>query len=349
MAKRTTDKRFDFAERHTNGIFNTFTAASAIYRAKDLVAEATELKAWMDKFERLPSWRAPEFPSYYIVGLVTCLEWHARSRLYDLLQYDPANFTADDVKQAAAASNLEELLRRQITVAQLVAASTLVSDFPKYLVIFDRIFGYLGVTTNAADIVKAGSSDPGQPFVVFQALFERRHRLVHEINNTQVGHWNLRHPASLDEIEEVGHAVIGLMTRLEQKITAAAKGDFPNLIYTADYVSRNDILLGMITDTEDRMTRNILEAEVALLDVPGFEDSIRLSREHLESMSQTLRSMSYAGRKYYDLPGPLLTKLLETRLAFVVELEKQLHEGGIIRNPPTSPPAPPQPAQSAPE
>jgi hypothetical protein len=332
MAKGTTAKRFEFTKRHINGIYNTFTATSAIQRAKNLVEEATELKAWIAKFERSPTWRAVEFPSYYIVGLVTCLEWHARSRLYDLLQYDPANFTADDVKQAAAASNLEELLQKQITVAQLVAASTLISDFRKYLGIFDRIFGYLGVTICAADIVKAGSSDPGQPFVVFDRLFERRHRLVHEIDITQVGHWNLRHPASLDEIEEVGNAVIGLMTRIEHTITASAKGDFPNLFYTAGYVSRNDTLLTMITDAEDRMARNMLEAESVLLDVPKFEDSIRLSREHLESMSQTLGTISYAGRNYYDLPGPLLTELLETRLAFVVELEKQLHEGGVIRS-----------------
>lgn len=197
MGREPIDRRFDFANRHFKGIFDTLNAGSAICRATQLVEEATALKALFVGYERPQPWRPIEFPSYYIVGLVTCLEWHARSRLYDLLQYDPANFAPDDVKQAAAGSNLEALLREHLTVAQLVAASTLVSDFRKYLGIFDRVLAYLGVPTSASAIAKAGPGDPGQAFLAFETLFGRRHRLVHEIDQTQVGHRNLRELVSL--------------------------------------------------------------------------------------------------------------------------------------------------------
>jgi len=330
MAIERNDKRLVFAERYLKGIFDTFNAGSAIHRATQLVEEAKELKALVAGYQHPLNQRPVEFPSYYIVGLVTCLEWHARSRLYDLLRYDPTNVTADDIKQAAAGNNLDVLLREQLTVAQLVAASTLVSDFHKYLGIFNRLLVYLGASKNASEIAKAGPGDPGQAFIRFETLFLRRHCLVHEINHMQVGHWNLRRPVSLDEIEELGNAVIGLMTRLEHTVAAVAKGDFPNLIHPDEHLSRNDRLLAMITEIEDRIVTNMLAADESKLDVPGCEESIRLSREYLKHERDVLYSMNYPGRKYYDLPGPLLTRLYEARLAYLVELEKQLYEGSVI-------------------
>jgi len=330
MSRGPIDKRFDFANRHFKGIFDTLNAGTAIERAMQLAQEAAELKALFAGYERPQPWRPIEFPSYYIIGLVTCLEWHARSRLYDLLRYDSANFTADDLKHAAAGSNLEALLRKQLTVAQLVAASTLVSDFHKYLGIFDRILTYLGTATTASEVAKVGPGDPGQAFLAFETLFTRRHRLVHEIDQTQLGPWHLREPVSLDKAEELGNAVIGLMTRIEHAIAAAAKGDFPNLIHPDEYISRSDRLLTMITDIEERILKDMLAAESVGLDIPGFEASVRLSREYLERERGVMLLMTYPGFRNYEIAEPLLTKLCEARLSYLIELEKQLHEHSVI-------------------
>lgn len=120
------------------------------------------------------------------------------------------------------------------------------------------------------------------------------------------------------------------MTRIEHTIAAAAKGDFPNLIHPDEHISRSDRLLAMITDIEERILKDMLAADSVGLDIPGFEASVRLSREYLEHERGVMLLMTYPGFRSYEVAEPLLTKLCEARLNYLVELEKQLHKNSVI-------------------
>jgi len=186
------DKNIQFLQRYFNFYNNNFTAESAIGRAKQLRDEIKDLSVKLVNVRNDTPYGGFEFTKYYIVGLITCLEWHARSRLCDILTYDPKNIKSDDIKQVAGANIIEQLLHENLTIAQLISASTLVSDIDKYTNIFDRIFIYLNFSDTAANVIKKGDNTVKNNFVILEKLFQDRHVLVHEINETQVGHRNLR-------------------------------------------------------------------------------------------------------------------------------------------------------------
>lgn len=332
MAKGNADKRFTFADRHFKGVFQTFNASAAIWRAEQLVEEAENMRNIIHDNEDKHSLRAIEFPSYYIVGLVTCLEWHARSRLHDLLSYDPINFTADDIKQAAAGSNLEQLLRENVTVAQFVATTTLVSDFKRYFAIFDRIFSYIRIKEKFSRITKRIFEDSGS---IFPELFERRHRLVHEIDHTQIGHWLLQDPISLEEVVNAGRRTIKLMMELEELIELHANQDFPNIFSGAKYVSAENRLISMISDIEN----NIIENFDPYDENHNISDDFRLLFElHGKYRSFELRvleSISYPGQRYYNAWEKITDRFLRDHLNHLVNLQKELREIGRLPDKPT--------------
>ena len=77
-----------FAMTYFRGAFRTFNAASALSRMEKLIEEAEDMAARLrdHPLDGFP-FTYHQFPSFYLVGFVTCLEWHARSRLADLLAY----------------------------------------------------------------------------------------------------------------------------------------------------------------------------------------------------------------------------------------------------------------------
>lgn len=329
MTGSQTYNHFDFANRHFKGLFDTLNAASAISRAEQLLSDIKQMKSILAASPNLDAWHRLEFPNYYIVGLVTCLEWHSRSRLHDLLKYDPKNFSSDDVKSLSG-SKLETLLQENFTVAQLVSASTLVSDFNKYIAIFDRILKYLKIKESVADIVKLDSKNPRRIFGQFEGLFVRRHLLVHEIDPTQIGSWGIRESLSLEEAEELAQAVIDLMMRIESAISKAAKRDFPNLIYAETKKVRAERLLDMILEIEDELIRKIQRSVLNDSILDKFVKSIESSRDHINVETEIISNLEYPGQKYYDLRTPLINALYEGRLAYVSRLAKELFESGAI-------------------
>src|SRR5262245_20411821 len=126
MKRPTTHYLVQFAARYSGGIFDTLNAASALIRAtelfddiiafKDLVKEGEEAGAFYG--DRLVGY---EIISYYAVGLATCLEWHARSRLVDSMIFDPNIIGPSDLKNIATLA-LSQMVAEGITVPQLLGA-----------------------------------------------------------------------------------------------------------------------------------------------------------------------------------------------------------------------------------
>lgn len=118
-----------FAIAYNRGLFRTFNAGAALNRIGQLVEEAEEMATLLGKHrvQRFPA-MLPHFPEYYLVGYVTCLEWHARSRLADLLAHFPDQTTADDLKAVTESGKLREMVVSRLTVPELVGVSASVSS-----------------------------------------------------------------------------------------------------------------------------------------------------------------------------------------------------------------------------
>jgi hypothetical protein len=91
-----------FAMRYGSPTGLYLNAWTALTRLDELIEDARTLKAHLDTVmpeeARWHPWVGAEVVSYYAVGFVTCLEWHARSRLVDLLTFRPALAKSDDLK-----------------------------------------------------------------------------------------------------------------------------------------------------------------------------------------------------------------------------------------------------------
>src|SRR5438093_12323115 len=104
MAQTDPHHLVQFATRHAIGGLRTFDAFSALWRAENLVDDAERLLTLQkhvrgSEFE-FGSYRSTyEIFGYFAVGLVTCLEWHARSRLVDLLTFKPSCIEKKDFDQ----------------------------------------------------------------------------------------------------------------------------------------------------------------------------------------------------------------------------------------------------------
>src|SRR5438034_4227198 len=127
----------DFASRYAGKRFKTLNAASAIWRAEDLVHDAECLAELKLKVEtsKIPFGKVRstyEIINYYIVGYVTCLEWHARSRLVDIMLFRPSCIQPSDVKSIATLA-LSQMVAEGITVPHLLGAASNVSHISEYL------------------------------------------------------------------------------------------------------------------------------------------------------------------------------------------------------------------------
>ena len=84
----TPNRHVAYAGRYASGPVNKFNAFSALERARLLLRETEQIMQMFElegeKDERADWWwNGFEIVPYTLVGLATCLEWHARSRLTD--------------------------------------------------------------------------------------------------------------------------------------------------------------------------------------------------------------------------------------------------------------------------
>ncbi len=139
----------EFASRYARSPFQTLTASAALWRAEELAYDARALLELREAGERKDvrfGNRAGtyEIISYYAVGLVTCLEWHARSRLVDLMMFQPGSIETSDVKNIASLA-ISQMVSEGATIPHLLGAATRVSELTEYLDIFVRIFRNLDI------------------------------------------------------------------------------------------------------------------------------------------------------------------------------------------------------------
>ncbi len=129
---RNTEHLARFTSRYADPTENYLSAFTALSRAELLLEDAAKLKELLDVAQpeetRWAPWFGAEAMSYYAVGFVTCLEWHARSRVVDLLTFDPSVRFADFSPQLGD-KLIVEMMVQNAPIGHLVGASINVPSF----------------------------------------------------------------------------------------------------------------------------------------------------------------------------------------------------------------------------
>src|SRR5262249_13251371 len=201
MKQPTKHHLVDFAARYAATRFQTLNASSALWRAEALVSNAEELLAVQTAAEdnNINFGGRHEITSYFAVGFVTCLEWHARSRLTDLMLYKPSCITASDLERITKVA-LSQMLAERVTVPHLVGAATSVSKIEEYVDVFTRMFDDLDIRVHVERELRSVQGDielyredgDNSLYSVIEELFEYRNQLVHEIGFSVTAHFSLR-------------------------------------------------------------------------------------------------------------------------------------------------------------
>ena len=339
MKQPTKHHLVDFAARYAGTRFQTLNVSSALWRAKALVLDAEEMlevkKAAEDKDitfgSRLSTY---EIISYFAVGFVTCLEWHARSRLIDLMLYKPSCITTSDLESIAKVA-LSQMLAERVTVPHLLGAATSVSRVKEYVAVFIRMFEVLDIKVHVerelrsvqVDIDLYREDGDKSLYSVVEQLFEYRNQLVHEIDLSVIGHFSLRDMWNLDRAVAYGNAIISAIKLLEGHITKYAPQDFPNRL-TAE---------GDAEDEYKKLEKTIASIEAELsgkfqneddLTKP-WEDALATSRRSLRLEIDFLAKAEFLRPvRHLDMRRSVQIDCLKNRLAYLTILKSELDHAG---------------------
>jgi hypothetical protein len=137
LANKKRHYHVDFAARYARTHFPTLNAYSSIWRIESLIEDTRMLDELRELAEAKDirfgnRMRTYEIVDYFPVGFVTCLEWHARSRIVDLLTFAPACIDAKDVRTIDKDA-LSQMAAANVTLPHIVGATTRISGIQDYI------------------------------------------------------------------------------------------------------------------------------------------------------------------------------------------------------------------------
>jgi hypothetical protein len=271
-----------------------------------------------------------EIISYFAVGFVTCLEWHARSRLIDLMLYKPSCITIRDLEGVAKVA-LSQMLAERVTVPHLLGAATNVSRIEEYVAVFTRVFEVLDIKIHVerelrsvqVDIDLYREDEDKSLYSVIERLFEYRDQLVHEIDLSVIGHFSLRDMWNLDRAVAYGNAIISAIKLLEGHITKYAPQDFPNrLTAEGDAEDEYENLEKAIASIEAELSSSFQnEGELT----KAWEDALATSRQSLQLEIDFLAKAEFLRPvRHLDMRRSVQIDCLKNRLAYLTILKSEL-------------------------
>jgi hypothetical protein len=293
-----------FAQAYATGAAqHHFNAATAIGHLSSLIEDIRSLARAADLAERheLPDapwggWQSAQAFSYYSVGTVTCLEWHARSRLSDLLTFRPTSIDPDDLKPLANPRVMTQMISHDVSAAQLVGGMMSVGSANKYLAVFQRIYKALGIETTPYEIVDRIPNPIPQPrpqsaIELLGEIFGYRNDLVHEIGPSVAGAYVNRYHLTAHQAEIWADFSLSCMKALELPITQHADRQFPNMLdQEGKSTTEEERLDAYIIELENLVTERVKEAGRG---EEEWETALKASRSAMEAGS------SYVGFGLY--------------------------------------------------
>jgi hypothetical protein len=331
MKQPQTHHLVDFASRYASQSIRTFTPASALWRALILEDEIDNFitlaeQAEKHKIQFGSVYSSYEIVSYYSVGLVTCLEWHARCRLVHLMQYRPSSIQIADIKGIADLA-ISQMAANGIAVSHLLGAAAKVSSIQEYMRIFQRLFDDLSVAANVERTLRTTrvADAYGQETSLFESLetmYQRRHSLVHEISLSSVGPHPIRDVWSLAEAKAHASNVVVTIRAIEALVTKYAPADFPDRLTEAGAEeSQLEKLTEAIAKLEQEITHSLAHDTEGL---KQWNAALVTQRAGLQAeiefidAAETLRPL-----RYYDVSSMMKEELLRSRLTFLIALKAE--------------------------
>jgi hypothetical protein len=303
---RSTHHDVEFVQSFATSLLPTFNARTALTRAQFLLADAEHLEHVHDSArEEANRGRIKGFDvtDYFAVGYVTCLEWHARSRLADILTHAP-NLIEPKSINALDPDAISQMVAAGATLPDLLAASTKINSLGAYTKVFETIWKALEIATPLKPILTAASLVTGAEESLFQ-LFPRRHGLVHEISVSKIGSYTQRDTWDFQQAIAHGRMVVDLITRIEAEITKAAPDGFPNKLKSDGMPEvQRDILERALPDLLHRISSGLgPDSETAALMNAS-------SKKYIEEQEEFIRlALIDVPKRYYN-PEPVIVDML---------------------------------------
>ncbi|MGF3027390.1 hypothetical protein ACQVP2_31850 [Methylobacterium aquaticum] len=339
-----------FAERYGSFSDSYFNASTALHRLGELIEDVESLKGIFDKVipdeRRWAPWVGAEIVSYYGVGYVTCLEWHARSRLRDLLTFKPEAAKVEDLR-VVKEKIVIEMFTVKVNLASIVAAVTSVSSFEEYMNLFSRVLSAFDPKLDAWGALKTARPGTGKPWVEVQefdelkGLYTSRNDLVHEIGITRVGHPISRDRLDPDEAHRLGELVQRTMLAIEASISAAVPSNFPNLLDNNGFrISEADWIEREIVDLESKIGKTTTALSDGLVEQDQYwNPSKAAAAEYIAKEKLFLERASVFHNRYVEMREPLKIALLKSRHQYLKSIIEMIGEVWEVDETPSSTPS----------
>lgn len=325
----------EFANRFALGVAQgNFNAATALYRLQTLANDIERVDAAIELAKeheeaRDGDWlrfRTIEAFSFYAVGIVTCLEWHARSRLTDLFSFMPGAVGQEDLKPLANARLMAQMVEHNVSAAQLLGGMTTVTSADRYLTIMKRVFDCLVISTSVHGIVNAKAEQPGlfdldvrSGIERLQRIFEFRNAFVHEIGIEVSGSYVMRETLGPSQALEWCRFAISCVEDIEAQITARAPSHFPNCLDERGYARSNiEGLNTLINELEDEITALFQNKDRR---EQQWRDALSLSRSAVSAES-AMNGELYT--RFFENATPVRMTLRQGRLHYLNAVKNAL-------------------------
>jgi hypothetical protein len=328
MANNSSHPYASFASRYADPTQSYLTAYTALERANSLVEDAKRVKEAMNNEQspedRWMPWFGAEIVSYYAVGYVTCLEWHARSRVVDLLTFDPS-VRFDEFRGQISDKLIVEMLGQKASVSHLVGASINVPGFDRYLSIMARILGHFGIRNSIGDWLTGDADTAAACWIKpsnmldLEHLFTFRNSLVHEIGSNVMGHFNIRDNWDFDEAIRSGTMVASVIQGIESVFTRVLPNGFPNKLNEGFYpVDPLQSLREVLVELETMVDRHIRGTDWQSPHTIKLWDTAQSAVQvYMIAQEKFIEGAEMLHWRYLDARFPLRLNSLNARIEFL--------------------------------
>lgn len=271
-----------------------------------------------------------EIVDYFPVGFVTCLEWHARSRIVDLLAFAPACIDTKDVRTIDKDA-LSQMAAANVTLPHIVGATTRVAGIQDYISIFERLFSALGIKAKPETLLRSvygkGTTptleDPDNLYELIDGMFATRNHLVHEIDIAVLGNFVTRDLWTPSEARRVGEATLRCVQLIEAEITEHAPPSFPNRL-DSEWQPESELtrLKSEITSLENELSTKInSDGDFNPL---GWQEALEASKASLEKETSYIYDSRFFGpTRHLDVRPSVEIELLRSRLSYLAMLMRE--------------------------